>query len=240
MGKLFLLPFGYNINDASFGTYTYVTDVGDYEQYRGEDISMDDASDVFFGLPGIISIEEMFEQIQLNQWAAFKPTKNPSFPSGMKVVSNEIIWDKPSSQDDYRLGDFVGYNNTATSANVNPTSDSFNYVSLVGGVETRSVTIIFPEYDIRNDVENLTTATHIRLQSQKWDSLNSIWVDDRLTTSTITNSAISNKSLSVNYELNHGGTFDFRVLIYVGTSGSNLASYYDFTITGTATSGRSI
>lgn len=236
MSKIVSIPISYGTTNSDVGTWTFVSSPRNYEI---NNVKLEDLASALNSLssrPHVLS--EEWESVNINQWAAFKPTKNSSFPSGMKIVSSAIVWDKPAATPaDYRLGDFGGYNHNATTPNISPTSDGFTYSS--AGTYTRSVTATMPEFDVTSDIEDGTAITSFFTVSYL-DSGRG-FVEDVTTENIIETTDLAANSKSIDYVLRLDGLGSpaFKVEIYLGYDEGRgpvfVCQWPVFQVTGTAT-----
>lgn len=232
MSKQITIPYGYNVSDSDVGTLSLITG----RNYNLTDVKMEDVNLAVFGGRSTppYNLESLSISANVNNWAAFKPHTNTNFPSGMKVISQEMSWDKPT--ENYRLADFGGYNSTPTIPNRSPATDNFDYSAFQSFTQvTRSITLTLPEFDITNDIEGGTAID--RVWTRTFRDFGFGFGFNLSTSTIITVSSMINKSLTVNYRLDLTDTsFNFRVDIWLGSSSNQfICRWFPFQTTGTAT-----
>lgn len=143
MGKTIELPLGLDISDVSnIGQYSLTSG----REYDATDIKMSEVRNVLGA--SSYSLKTLCLSTQINEWAAFKPTRL-THPSGMTISSSEFVYQKPNDTSGYKLGDFAGYNHQAPTPDVIEGDSAIEYVA-DGTTATTTIIITLPEWDVRD------------------------------------------------------------------------------------------
>lgn len=217
MSTQITLPLGLNPNDVDVGDLSLV--IG--RSYNVTNIEMENVGWILGSQEGTpINLKLINRNSRIKSWSAFKPTTISGNPTGLSLSGDNIIYNIPEDSDNYRLEDWAGYNHTPPTPGINPTTINIGYNNRSHGsneVITRSITVNLPEFDIRIFNANATQVIANSVYTSRGFNF------DYHDATTITNTHLTNKQLTVNYRVlsPSSGDITFHVQIWLGNNTNN-------------------
>lgn len=162
MGKILNKPARWLYDEIPTGLIGDVVDNG-----STVDISNISMGSTFTKVVGLqldnYSMQTLYNHPNINFWAAFKPTNNSNFTTGLKVESQEIVY--PTRTGEMDLEHWIGYNHDAPA--FEPVSDSsIKYPdSAIGTTIIQGVQLNLPEFDFRTEIEGMNNVNTITIKT---------------------------------------------------------------------------